>query len=231
MSVVAIHQPNYVPWAGYFYKIAASDTFVFLDDVQFTKGGFINRNKIKTSQGVKWLSIPVHSRLGWSIRDVRWSNFNWAEKHIKTLRAAYGKAPFFEETCSWMTKMLFTEQADNVAELNIRIIKSLSEQLNLGCTFRCSSEFIVSKERDVRLMELTRLVGGDVYLSGYGGAKYQDRKVFERVGINVKYYDFALPEYSQLWGEFESGLSILDVLFNCGFERASLIVRSANRGC
>jgi hypothetical protein len=230
MSVVAIHQPNYVPWAGYFYKIAISDTFVFLDDVQFTKGGFINRNKIKTSQGVKWLSIPVHTRIGWTLREVRWSRPDWPEKHMKTLRSAYGKAPFFEETCSWMADMVCAQPADNIADLNIRMIESLSKQLDLQCSFRCSSEFRVSKERDMRLVELTKMAGGDVYLSGYGGGTYQDANIFERAGIDVRYYDFASQQYSQLWGRFESGLSILDMLFNCGFEGASRIVRSAHGG-
>lgn len=228
-KVIAIHQPNYLPWAGYFYKMAHSDIFVFLDDVQYTKGSFINRNRIKTSQGVQWLTIPVHSNLEGTIRETPWTDINWPQKHLKTVKFAYGRAPYFNQIFSWFFDLLLSVKAENVADLNIQILKSIAQQLNLSCSFNLSSNFNVGGEGDDRLIQLVLRLDGDTYLSGYGGFKYQNIDKFKAAEIHVQYYNFTPPEYPQLWGDFESGLSIIDILFNCGFSDTSHLIKSSGK--
>ena len=224
MKTIAIHQPNYIPWIGYFHKMANCDIFVFLDDAQYTKGGFINRNRIKTSQGVKWLSIPAHTSLGFTIKDTACGGDKWPEKHLKTLMAAYGRAPFFIEIFHWFSEILLSNKKKYLAELNISILRSISEKMGIKCSFYTSSELSANGTSDDRLIAIVKALDGNTYLSGHGGSNYQDVAKFKKRGIAIKYSDFAPLEYNQLWGEFIPGLSIIDALFNEGFQGAQGLI-------
>jgi|TARA_Y100000294_G_scaffold33620_1_gene29036 hypothetical protein len=225
VTVVAIHQPNYVPWLGYFFKIANTEIFIFLNDAEFSKNSYINRNRIKTQRGAHWLTVPVNANSTSSINEVRIANMIWNKKHVKTLKSAYGKAPFFQTVFPWFEDLLTTAQFDFLSELNIHIIKKICNKMEFVPRFKISSDYNVKSKRDDRLIALVKEVGGTHYLSGYGGAKYQDPKKFEKNGIDIKYYNYQPPVYAQLWGAFTPNLSILDLLFNIGFESTSSLLK------
>jgi hypothetical protein len=214
--IVAIHQPNFVPWLGYFYKILRADVFVLLDDVQYTKNGFINRNRIKTPQGELWLTIPAAPKLDTLIKDVTVSDKNWTIKSLKTIKANYARAKHFGEVFDLVQKAIEPSPAD-LCGTNIRLIRALIDVLDLPCRIVEASTCPSDRKSDERLVDLVKAFGGDTYLSGYGGRNYQSEATFEQAGIACRYYDFKPSVYPQLWGDFIPGLSILDCLFNCGF--------------
>ena len=211
--IIAIHQPNYIPWAGYFFKIAQCEKFVFLDDAQYTKNSFINRNRIKTPQGEHWLTIPVSVSLGQSIRDICLKN-GWAEKHIKTLQQSYAKTKGFKHHIDGIAQIL-TAKHDNLAELNIALIEHICRILEIKTHLVRASELDIEERSDERLAVITERLGGDTYLSGFGGENYQLKETFSNRNIALEVYKFQMPIYRQQWGDFIPGLSILDVLFSC----------------
>ncbi|CAB3901108.1 hypothetical protein LMG26846_04513 [Achromobacter insuavis] len=222
---IAIHQPNYVPWSGYFYKIAQCDCFVFLDDAQYTKNSFINRNRIKTPQGEHWLTIPVSASLGQSIREVN-PQKGWVEKHIKTLQQSYAKTRGYKQYADGIASVLHANNS-NLAEFNISLIKHICELLDIATPILRASELGVAGSSDERLAAITAHLGGDIYLSGFGGANYQLEQTFAERNIALETYKFRPPVYKQQWGEFIGGLSILDVLFNCADEAMDVINRAS----
>jgi len=218
---VAIHQPNYVPWAGYFYKIAQCDCFVFLDDAQYTKNSFINRNRIKTSQGENWLTIPVSVSLGQSICDVK-PQPGWAERHLKTLQQNYAKTAGYKLYVEGIAAVLRAERA-NLAEINIALVGHICGLLGIATPRLRASELGIAGRSDERLASITAHLGGDAYLSGFGGANYQLQQTFAANKVALETYKFHPPVYKQQWGEFIPGLSILDVLFHCGNDAMQII--------
>lgn len=223
--VVAIHQPNYIPWAGYFYKLLKSDIFVFLDDAQYTKNSFINRNRIKGSQGEQWITIPIRFKLGQAINQVEFADSRWYVKHQKSFDTCYKKAPYYEQYRDELLHLLSSNHR-NLSELNIKVIEKVSNWLNITCEFVLSSQLGIESKSDDRLVDIVKKVGGRVYLSGTGGAKYQNEDKFNQNKITLKYYDFLPPVYPQIWGDFIPGLSILDLLFNCGPRAKNFIENS-----
>lgn len=225
-KTIAIHQPNYFPWAGYFYKMLKSDEFVFLDNVVMATPGFTNRNRIKTKDGKLWLTVPCKYNYGRTlIKDVKFADTRWSNKHLKTLTSFYKKAKYFDKYIPHLEKIILSDNG-SIADLNIKLAKQISEWLRITCVFHVSSELDPTGKGDDRLVDLVTRVGGEVYLSGYGGANYQSEEKFRHVNIELKYYDFKPPIYPQMWGEFISGLSILDLLFNCGPESRNLLQAS-----
>jgi WbqC-like protein family len=222
--IVAIHQPNFLPWLGYFYKMACCDVFIILDDAQYTKNSFINRNRIKTPQGELWLTIPVSPNLGTKICDVTVRHSDWPDKALKTLRANYGRARHFGDFIPEI-EVIFRECPSRLAATNIALIRAIVRGLNLTCRMVFASELGVEGHGDQRLVELVKAVGGTMYLSGYGGRKYQTEASFSDRGLECRYYDFSPPTYRQLWGEFIPGLSAADALFNCGAEGTRALLR------
>lgn len=226
--IVAIHQPNFLPWLGYFYKIAKCDTFVLLDNVQYTKNSFINRNKIKTPEGELWLTVPVKvkGRFGQLIKDVEIDNIvDWRKKHLRTLEMNYKRAKFFEQVFSRLKAVYYVNDWDNLCELNIRLLEEVLSILKLEKKLVRASELNVEGESTRLLINIVKAVGGNVYLSGFGGAKYQEEELFKQAGIALEYYDFKHPVYPQLWSDFVPNLSVIDLLFNCGSESLNIILR------
>jgi len=226
--IVGIHQPNFLPWLGYFYKLAKCDTFVLLDNVQYTKNSFINRNRIKTPQGVKWLTVPVKikGRFGQLIKDVEInSTIDWRKKHLGTLEANYKKARFFEPVFQGLKAVYCANDWDALCEVNIQLLKWSLSVLKLDRELVRASELNVWGESTRLLIDIVKEIGGDVYLSGFGGAKYQEEELFKKAGITLAYYEFKHPVYPQLWSDFVPNLSIIDLLFNCGPESLDIILR------
>lgn len=218
MKVVAVHQPNYIPWLGYFYKINISDVFVILNDVQFIKDGGINYNNIKTPQGAFRLKIPVDYKMGQNILDVRTKDeLGWKKKHLKTIENFYRKAPFFDEVFSDFKAFLIKEY-NNIGDLNERIIVDISQKLGIKTQFVHSSDLNISTQKEERILDICEGLNATIYLSGRGAKAYQNPKNFEKRGIYLKYTSFKTFNYPQLFGEFADNMSILDYLMNCGYD-------------
>ena len=217
--IVAIHQPNFLPWAGYFYKILKSDIFIILDDVQFTKNSYINRNKIKTPNGNQWISVPVKSkgRFGQLINEVEINSLEKTKRKIKnSIKANYGKSKYFNEIFSMIEPMF---ESNILSEVNESLIIRICEYLNLQTGFVKSSELHTQQfDSTEKLIHLCKEVNATSYLSGFGGNNYQDSLMFNKNDIELKTSTFNHPNYPQLWGGFIPNLSIIDLLFNCGKE-------------
>ena len=220
---VAVHQPNYFPWLGYFAKLAAADVFVFLDDAQLPQGGsYVYRTKIHGKDSGTWLSAPVRREERQLIKDVRFAEGDWRRRHRMTLFHTYRKAPFFEPVMALVDGLLAIETAD-LALFNMRAVTTLADYLGLSPRFAAASAFGLSSTGDDRLVDLVRAVGGDVYVSGVGGQNYQHPERFERAGVELRVHAYRPHPYPQIQGGFVPGLSVLDALFNRGPEAASLL--------
>ena len=218
--VVSVHQPNYIPWLGYFYKIQNSDIFVILDDVQFIRRGFIHRNRIKSPQGGSWLTVPVESKGNYDcgINEIKIKNeLDWKENHLRSIEMHYKRSDFFLDFYD-VFKSCLMKDYDKLSDLNIGIIKTICRLLNIKTEIILSSEFNINETGTERIISICKAVGADTYLSGSGGAKYQDEKMFKDHSIKLVYSDFTDKPYKQLWGDFLGGLSVIDYIFNCGYK-------------
>lgn len=225
--IVTIHQPEYLPWLGFFDRIAKADLFVVLDQVQFQRG-FINRNKIKTPTGWQWLTVPIiHEFHRKSINQVEIDNqiTDWKRSHWAGLVHNYSKAPYFGEYSDFF-KDVFERDWKLLAELDIYLIKNLMNLLGLKTSLKKSSSLNVGGKSTELLINICKEVGADTYLSGEGGKRYMDMKRFEEEGIKVLFQEFNHPKYPQAF-EKEAGfipnLSIVDLLFNCGQKSLNII--------
>ena len=226
--IAAIHQPQYIPWLGYIDKIDRSDVFCFLDNVQYKKNDFQNRNRIKTASGWQWLTLPVCYRFPQKINEVTINNeVNWKRKHLQALITNYRKSAFFEKTIA-VFQRLYSRQWQGLSDLNIEMVRCLLDLLEMGDKKSVlASTLSDSDDPNERLIDICRALGCDTYLAGAGGADYMDLARFENAGIKVVFQDFRHPEYPQLFGNFISHLSTADLLFNCGPESLQYI-RQAN---
>lgn len=217
--VISIHQPRYLPWLGFFHKVASSDIFVILDTVQFSKGSFQNRCQIKQSQGVNWLTVPVilKGQLEREIRDIKiYNGINWWNKHYKTLEWAYKRASYWCNYEPFLQELYLEERWDYLSELNIYLLFWMFDELGIKSkVIRASKLEVVGKKGDL-ILNICKRVGADIYLSGIGARYYLDEGKFVKNGIRVVWQDFKHPGYPQLWGDFKQGLSAMDLLLNCG---------------
>lgn len=218
--LIAIHQPNYLPWLGYFHKIACARAFVFLEGAQFSKGSYTNRVRILYREGPRWLTQAVLRQFGQPIRDLTFADAIWATKHLDTLRNAYRDAPAFAEVWPAFQEILLAGSLATVAEANRRIIIDLAVRLELGTIFFTDTALeIDGRTGNERLVALVKaFTPGSAYLSGAGGRKYEDETKFTEAGIPLIYDSFEHPVYDQGHPNFEPGLSIVDALFHLGWE-------------
>lgn len=227
--IIAIHQPNYAPWLGYFAKIAQADALVFLDDVQFSKNSYINRVQIDVGQEARWLTVPVRFRFGDPINRVVSADENWTKAHLDKLRQAYGRSAAFGEIWPWLDDFYRSLNQGDLAATNAKFIVATAGRLGLKCQFSFSSENDVGLLRgQERLVALVHGFGPDVtYLSGKGGDQYQTAEGFEIAGIRLAYTTFSSRAYDQGHEKFLPGLSVLDTLFHLGFSgTAGLLANS-----
>jgi hypothetical protein len=224
--ILAVHQPQYLPWLGYLHKIAACDLFIFLDDVQYKKREFQNRNKIKTPQGPLWLTVPVvtkHKQLQ-KINEVMIDNeTGWNGDHWKSIERNYAHADFLGEHRAFFEK-LYGAGHDSLSALSMEIIEYMLSYLMINTTRKLSSEFNLTSTSTERIIDLCKKTGADAYLSGAGGKDYMDEALFQKNGIRLMYQDFKHPEYKQLHGKFEPYLSAADLLLNCGPESRAILL-------
>ena len=225
---VAIHQPQYMPWLGFLAKWAAADAFVFLDTVQYEKNGWQNRNRIKTATGPRWLTVPVHARLGTPIDAVGVDDGQpWRERHLRAIEDAYARAPHLSRHHEAL-RGLYAPEWPRLAPLAVATAKWLARTLGIATPARLASTLDVrATDPTERLIALCRAVGADTYLAGRDGARYMDREVFARAGITVQFQNYKHPQYAQLHGEFVPFLSGLDLLLTHG-DDALAILRSGD---
>jgi hypothetical protein len=221
MKKVAILQSNYIPWKGYFDMIAAVDEFILYDDMQYTKRDWRNRNQIKTPQGVKWLSVPVRVKGKYyqKIKDTEIDGSEWAVKHWGSLAQNYRQAPYFKEIAEWLKPLYLEDAYANISQLNRRFIEAICDYLGIMTTISNSWDYNLTEGKTERLANLCAQAGGLEYISGPAAKDYIDDQIFADRGIKISWFDYTgYPEYQQLWGEFTHGITILDLLFNCGKE-------------
>lgn len=219
MKKVAILQSNYIPWKGYFDLIAAVDEFIIFDDMQYTRRDWRNRNLIKTPQGLQWLTVPVivKGRYHQKINETELDGADWMAAHWKALCQNYRRAPFFGEIASWLEPIYLTGTFSRLSPLNIHLLKHVCTYLGIGTPLRDSTQFALADGKTERLVDLCRQAGATEYISGPAARDYIEEPLFQDAGITLTWFDYTgYPEYPQLWGEFSHGVSILDLLFNCG---------------
>jgi len=228
VTSLAIHQPHYMPWLGYLAKWAAADVFVFLDTVQYEKNGWQNRNRIKTAAGPRWLTVPVHARLGMPIAEVTVDAAQpWAERHLGAIEQAYATAPHLARHRAAL-HALYETKWERLAPLAVASAEWLARAVGVTTPAHLASTLdAAAAEPTERLIGLCRAVGADTYLAGRDGALYMDVARFAAAGIRVLYQTYAHPAYAQLHGEFVSNCSALDLLLTHG-DQALAILREGD---
>ncbi len=216
---IAIVQSNYIPWKGYFDIIAAVDEFILYDDMQYTRRDWRNRNQIKTSQGVQWITVPVKVKGKYFqiIRETEIDGTKWAEAHWKSLAANYRRAQHFDEIAAWLKPLYLAETYTHLSRLNRRFIEAVCAYLGIETTISDTCDYTLLDGKTERLADLCSQAGGTEYISGPAAKGYIEESVFAKRGIKLTWFDYSgYPEYPQLWGDFTHGVTILDLLFNCG---------------
>lgn len=219
---VAILQSNYIPWKGYFDIIGSVDLFIFHDDLQYTKGDWRNRNKIKTPKGPEWLTVPCGTSEHRLICDVELASTDWQRKHWNLIQTHYLKTPFFKQYRAFFEEIYLGRPWANLSEMNQYVIKAISiELLGIAVKFDDSRRYDLKSAKANRVIELLKKSGATTYLSGPAAKSYLDESAFATEGICLEWMSYAdYPEYPQLHPPFDHGVSILDLLFNTGPDAA-----------
>ncbi|MBI2265193.1 MAG: WbqC family protein [Armatimonadetes bacterium] len=231
--IVSIHQPSFLPWLGYFHRIALSDLHIILDTVQFARGkdSFINRNKIRTPQGWMWLTVPVsspHIRPPGGgnppISETRIANATpWAKKHRNALETSYRGAPFWDQYGHSLLA-LYETHWELLSPMNLAFTRWCLDQLGIKTRIRLASELHSDKQKSDLVLDLSRKVGATTYISGALGRRYLDEESFQKAGIRLLYQDYHHPVYPQRFEPFVPYMSIVDLLMNCGPDSLTILM-------
>jgi hypothetical protein len=212
--IVTIHQPDFLPWLGFFDRWRNSDLYIVLDDVQFLRRGWHHRDQIKTHAGSAWLTVPVSKKGQYHqlLKDVKIDDeTNWRDKHLRTIELNYKKAPNFRR-CYEKIKAIYEQNHPFLIDLNMDLLHFIAAELGIATPLKFASDYNVESTSSQRLIDLVKNAGGDQYLTGLGSKDYLDETLFERENIRVTWQQFNHPVYSQLHGEFIPMLSALDYL-------------------
>ncbi len=227
MNFVAIHQPNYAPWLGYFHKMARADVFILLDDAQFSKGSYTNRVQIAGHGEPRWLTVPVRHAFGSTINAISPARADWPRAHLDSLLTAYRETAEFRTVWPEVQAIYDDLPVESLAAANSMLVGRLAKALGIETRTVQASRFDTGAAKgDDRLISLCRQFGDDVvYLSGRGGAKYQDEAKFLAAGIKLEYTDFEQRSYPQGSATFVGGLSVFDAVFHLGWKGAAALVK------
>jgi hypothetical protein len=229
VRILAAHQPQYLPWLGYFDKMDQADVFVLLDNVQFKKNEWQNRNRIRTADGWQWLTVPVLHRFPQTIAEVEIDNRTaWTRKHRQTLKQNYGRAEHLDMLLPEIEELL-EDPGGHLSPLNLALIELMVNALGITTSTVLGSDLVVREDPNLRLIDLCLELDADTYLSGSGAHDYLDEAAFEAAGIEVRLQAFEHPVYEQRYEPFEPFLSTVDLIMNCGRESLS-IIRSGRLG-
>ena len=220
MKKVAILQSNYIPWKGYFDIINMVDEFILYDDMQYTRRDWRNRNKIKTPKGLQWLSIPVinSGKFFQKINETEVTDSKWCHDHWRSLTLNYGKAPYFHQYADRIEGLYQAcEKETYLSKINYTFLTAICQMLDIHTQITWSSDYELVDGKTERLVGLVQSAGGSEYLSGPAAKDYIVDECFENANITLKYMDYSgYPEYPQLFGAFEHGVTVLDLIFNEG---------------
>lgn len=226
--IVTNHQPQYLPYLGFFHKITKADLFVVMDDVQFMDRGFQHRNSIKMQTGKQWLTVPLNYKRFEVISDVKIDvTQNWRRKQWAAIQTNYVKAPFFAELGPELRAILMDGGHVLLAQLNIDLMRWVLDKLRITTPIKLSSTLGITGEKSERHINICRAVGADTYLSGPGGRLYMDMDEFARNDVNVLFQEYRAKEYPQLYPQlgFIPDLAIVDPLFNVGVEGTRALIQ------
>lgn len=219
MKKVAILQSNYIPWKGYFDVIASVDEFIVFDDMQYTRRDWRNRNKIKTSQGLQWLTVPVivKGKFLQKINETQIESPDWASNHWKALSQNYRKASFFSEVAAFLEPIYLNSEYKLLSSLNHDLIKGICCYLEIDTLITQSSSYGLVDGKTERLIDLCNKAQATEYVSGPSAKEYIQESLFLDSGIQLTWFNYhGYEPYPQLWGDFIHEVSIVDLLFNCG---------------
>lgn len=224
--VIGILQPGYLPWLGFFEQMYKSDVFVIYDDVQYDKESWRNRNRIKTANGIQWLTVPVLFKLSEAplITEIKIDNkVNWRKKHLASIRQNYAKSKYFNDYIGFFEDA-YAREWEYLLDLDLFFISGLARHLGMeDKIIHRSSALIIQGDRIERLINLCKHFGADTFYEGYAGKNYIDENTFLAQGIKIAYQDYQHPVYRQLYGEFVPHLSVVDLLFNHGRESLAIL--------
>jgi hypothetical protein len=228
--IVACHQPNFLPWIGFFYKALLADLVVLLDDVQFARGfTWVNRNRLKCDQGDLWLTVPVKKkgRGLQKISDVEvLDEGNWSRRFFQGISQNYAHAPYFAEHRAFLEDLM-QRRWQKLLDFNLAAIHYLAGSLGIAKKIILQSSLQIQSHGSELLVKVTQESGADVYLAPLVSKKYVDEDLFAQHGITIQFFKFISPVYPQLWGDFIYNLSALDLLLNCG-EKSLEVIKKFN---
>jgi hypothetical protein len=219
MKKVAIVQSNYIPWKGYFDLINSVDEFILFDDMQYTRRDWRNRNKIKTSQGLIWLTIPVQVKGKYfqTIKETEISDQNWAQLHWKSILNNYVRADYFADYKEIFEDLYLNCNEKFLSEINYRFLVKICNLLGIQTQISWSTDYAIVNGKTERLVSLCKQAGATEYISGPAARDYIDEDLFQQENIKLSYIEYNnYPEYRQIHPNFEHGVSIIDLLFNEG---------------
>lgn len=223
---ITIHQPEHMPWLGFFHKINLSDVYVVLDNVQYCRHYFQNRNKIRTIDGWQWLTVPIEKDNidTLLIKDTKISkgNLRWKNKNLESICQNYRKAPYFKNYWDAL-KSIYNRDYTNLIDLNLDLIKFFFDKLGIKTEIRLASELNVFGYKNELILHICQAVGANLYISGISGKEYLDIEKFSSNGIEVMIQEFHHPIYKQLHEPFIPCMSIVDLLFNYGDKSLDII--------
>lgn len=224
---VGVIQSSYIPWRGYFDFIASVDAFVFHDDIQYTKGDWRNRNKLKTAKGAEWITVPVsYKSVTQLICDTPIDfSTHWGRKHMRIWESHYRQSRYYDDAAELLVGV--DEQAfSTISQLNVHLIRRICDYLKIRTPLVLSSELCLQGSKTERLIDLLKKLKATTYLSGPSADAYLDKSAFRENGIRLEYKSYDYAPYPQLWGDFIGEVTVLDLIANCG-QASSNFLRSS----
>ena len=229
---LVIHQPNFLPYVGFFHKLSLADTFVMMDNTQYDKK-FTNRNKIKIPDGWSWLTVPInkeHKFLPNKLVEIN-NKENWKEMHWKKITRSYTNSKFFKKNYKSFFEEVYNKEWKFLLELNSELLRQIIDWLGLKIQIIKESELNINGNSTERLVNVCKELGAETYVSGVGGKEYMNEKLFQKNNIKIEYQKFQCPTYTQIFGgDFIPNLSIIDLLFNNGSKSLPILTDDTNCG-
>ncbi len=225
-KIVVIHQPDFIPYLGFFHRLLDANLFIILDDVQFLRRGWHHRDIIKTKDGGKWITLGIKKTpQDTKINEIYLNDQEWKKQHLSIIEQNYKKASYFKEIFPFIEN-LYKQDYKKMIDMNLASIRILLELFDINIDIHFSSSYKIDTKSNQLLSDLLKKVDATHYLSGIGAKDYFNPIPFEKANIKVLWQDFKHPTYPQLHGEFIPYLSSIDLLFNCGIEKSREILRN-----